>query len=293
MRQPLPLLPDSFAPRPAAQPAGHEIVSEVCDLVKGGEEVNLIAQDTTAYGTESGGPSALSGLVRQILAAAPDLPWLRILYAYPSRIDAGLIELMATEPRLCRYLDLPLQHIHTAVLRRMGRTYTGEDVAALITALRGAIPGLALRTTLLTGFPGETRAAFEELKHFLSAYPLQHVGVFAYSPQKGTGAALMNEQVPHRVALKRRRELMELQQNISLQLNRALIGKKVTVLVERRLSGKKRLYYGRSAAQAPAVDGGIYFAQRALAPAILSPVAPPLLRHLFGPIRQPHILAPA
>ena len=168
-----------------------------------------------------------------------------------------LIELMAAEPRLCRYLDLPLQHIHTAVLRAWG-ALSGK-MSALITALRGAIPGLALRTTLLTGFPGETRAAFEELKHFLSAYPLQHVGVFAYSPQKGTGAALMNEQVPHRVALKRRRELMELQQNISLQLNRALIGKKVTVLVERRLSGKKRLYYGRSAAQAPAVDGGIYF----------------------------------
>jgi ribosomal protein S12 methylthiotransferase len=277
----IPSLRGPLRSRPA-----HEIVNEVCDLVKGGaREVNLIAQDTTAYGTESGGAPALTGLIKQILDAAPDLPWLRILYAYPSRIDAGLIELMATEPRLCRYLDMPLQHIHTELLRRMGRTYSREDVIALITTLRSAIPDLALRTTFMTGFPGETRAAFEALKQFLIEYPLQHVGVFAYSSQKGTAAALMKEQVPRRVALKRRRELLEQQQKISLQLNRALIGKRVTVLVERRLSGKKQSYYGRTAAQAPAVDGGVYFRSREpLAPGdfITLTITAAAPYHLFG-----------
>ncbi|MEW5785989.1 MAG: 30S ribosomal protein S12 methylthiotransferase RimO [Bacillota bacterium] len=251
----IPALRGPLRSRPAAA-----IIEEIRQLVRGGaREINLIAQDTTAYGTELSGAPDLASLVEQILAEVAEFPWLRILYAYPSRLTGRLIDLIASEPRICKYLDLPLQHVSTTVLKRMGRPYTREHIIGLITRLRHSIPGLALRTTYLTGFPGETREEFTELAEFLTAYPFEHVGVFAYSSQPGTAAAAMENQVIRRVARKRRRELMERQQAVSLRLNRARLEQRLPVLVERRSAAHPHRYYGRTAGQAPEVDGGVCF----------------------------------
>jgi ribosomal protein S12 methylthiotransferase len=239
-----------------------EIVDEIKALVSTGtQEINLIAQDTTAYGIETGGTPDLPGLLQHILHAVPELPWLRVLYAYPSRISDRLIDLIAGEPQICKYLDLPLQHIQSTVLARMGRHYGNEEVTSLLERLRSGIPGLALRTTYMLGFPGETRQHFEELLAFMQRNPLERVGAFTYSPQKETEAAFLDHPVPWRVGEKRRRELMQVQKGITQVLNQKLIGRRLPVLVERSFSGglRKQLFFGRTQYQAPEVDGGVFF----------------------------------
>lgn len=253
----IPSLRGSYRSRPPA-----EIIEEVKALAASGvQEINLVAQDTTAFGLDLPGAPDLAGLLQQLLQAAPQLPWLRVLYAYPSRVSDQLIELIANEPRLCKYLDLPLQHVHNFVLARMGRHYSAEDIRLLIERLRRTIPGMALRTTLITGYPGESRQHFESLLLFLNRHPLERVGAFVYSPQEGTAAASLECIVPRRVGEKRRRALMSVQKNISLRLNYGLIGRRVPVLVERSVDSAKceRVYYARTEYQAPEVDGGVYF----------------------------------
>lgn len=239
-----------------------EIIDEVKALVNAGtQEINLVAQDTTAYGIDLEGALDLTGMLKQLLQAVPDLPWLRVLYAYPSRVSDPLINLLAAEPRICNYLDLPLQHIHSNMLTRMGRHYGAEEVALLLGRLRRRIPGLALRTTYMLGFPGETRQQFEELLSFAQHNPIERVGAFAYSPQEGTAAASLDHPVPLRIGEKRRRELMLAQKKISQALNNQLIGRTLPLLVEGPAAGgaHKQLYYGRTEYQAPEVDGGVYF----------------------------------
>lgn len=250
----IPSLRGGYRSRPVS-----EILDEVRVLAaRGAREVNLIAQDTTAYGTDLEGAPDLAGLVREIL----DLPgafWIRLLYAYPSRLTEELIDLISGEPRICSYLDLPLQHVDSGVLRRMGRFYSGEEIVSLVEKLRRRIPGLALRTTYLVGFPGESRRQFRRLFSFIFDHPFERVGVFAYSRQQGTAAAVLPGQVPRRVAEKRRRALLAAQQGISLSLNRKLTGSRAVVLVERRCSRAQNVYFGRTQYQAPAVDGGVFF----------------------------------
>ncbi len=239
-----------------------EIIDEVKELVGGGaQEINLVAQDTTAYGLDLTGAPDLAGLLKMLLRAVPQLPWLRVLYAYPSRVSDALIDLIADRPQLCKYLDLPLQHAHSEILERMGRRYGTAEIEALIVKLRQRIPGLALRATYMTGFPGERRRHFQELLRFMQRHPLERVGAFAYSPQEGTAAASLDHPVPARVREKRRRQLMLLQKNISLALNRKLIGRRMTLLVDRVIENTPHgtLYYGRTQYQAPEVDGGVYF----------------------------------
>ncbi len=236
-----------------------DIVSEVELLLgRGAREINLVAQDTTAYGGDSESGPDLAGLLKEILAVKGRF-WLRLLYAYPTRLTGELIKIIALEPRICKYLDLPLQHVNSEVLRKMGRCYTREEVISLVNRLRREIPDLALRTTYMVGFPGESKRQFHELSSFLHEHPFERVGVFAYSPQQGTPASIMPGQPPRRVGEKRRRALMEAQQRIAAALQRRLIGSRVTVLAEGASRRAPNLYWGRTQHQAPGVDGRIYF----------------------------------
>ena len=251
------LIPSLRGPLRSRPP--EEITAEIRDLIAGGAcEINLIAQDTTAYGLDRGGTGGLAVLLRRILQDIDAHFWLRILYAHPARITGELIELIAREKRVCKYLDLPLQHINSALLRRMGRHYTRSEVIGLLQRLR-RIPRMVLRTTYLAGFPGESRAQFRELYSFMQEQPIERVGVFAYSRQPGTAASRYPGQVPSRVVQKRRRDLLLLQQGLSLSFNRSLKGEMFSVLVESRVADRPGLYRGRTSFQAPGVDGITYF----------------------------------
>ncbi len=266
----IPSLRGPLRSRPAA-----DIITEIGQLIAGGaREINLVAQDTTAYGTELGESGGLSELVAQILGEIPSCFRLRILYTHPARVSNALIDLIAREERLCKYLDLPLQHINSSVLKSMGRRYCREDVVKLVGKLRGRIPGIVLRTTYLTGFPGESPAQFQELRSFMQQKPFERVGVFSYSRQRGTAAALRKDQIPRRVAEKRRDALLRVQQNASLNFNRSLVGSTCTVLVESRAVERRSLHCGRTSFQAPGVDGLLYFySSQPLRPGTLARVA--------------------
>lgn len=240
----------------ASRPAG-EIAAEAASLVREGiREIVLIAQDTTSYGRDRGEADALPGLIDSILRAAPGLTWLRLMYAYPGHATARLIERMASDRRICHYLDLPLQHAHPAVLRRMLRPPDVDRTRRLIDDLRAAMPDLALRSTFIVGFPGETDAEFEALAAFLEQVRFDHAGVFLYSPEVGTAAAALPGAVPERVKEERREWLMGLQQQISRERNAAQIGRTLDVLVEGQGDG---LVAGRSYRDAPEVDGLVLF----------------------------------
>ncbi|HHX42882.1 MAG TPA: 30S ribosomal protein S12 methylthiotransferase RimO [Chloroflexi bacterium] len=244
----IPLIKGRQRSKPAA-----DIVREARELTaRGVREAVLIAQDTTAYGRDRGERDALPGLMRAILAGAPELAWLRVLYAYPQNVTPALIEVLAEEERVCRYLDLPLQHAHPDVLRRMRRPHDIAQVYALIARLREAMPDVALRSTFIVGFPGETEAEFEALLTFLEEMALDHVGVFAYSPEEGTAAAQLPDQVPAEVTAERYDRAMRLQQGISRARNEAQVGRTVDVLIEGVGEG---LSVGRSYREAPEIDG--------------------------------------
>ena len=236
-----------------------DIITEIRNLLEyGAREINLIAQDTTAYGSDRHGLPDLSGLITMILKLKGDF-WLRILYTYPSRIDDTLIELIAAESRICNYLDVPIQHVNDQVLMQMARSYGNNELTTLLLALHKRIPDLALRTTCMVGYPGESREQFNELLDFIQEYPFENLGAFAYSAQKGTIAGNSPKQVPRRVINKRLALLMETQQQVSNLLNRKLIGRRLKILVEKALSPGSKRYYGRTEYQAPEVDGGVYF----------------------------------
>ena len=253
-----------------SRPVG-AIVEDAVDLVRqGSKEIVLIAQDTTAYGRDRGEQDALPGLVQAILdatrcpspgttaAVARDvisthrLHWLRLMYAYPGHISPHLIEVMAGDPRVCHYLDLPLQHAHSDTLRRMRRPANVEHVHKLIADLRAAMPDIALRTSFIVGHPGETEREFEALLRFVADCRFDRVGVFVYSEEEGTPAAALPNPVPEEVKADRYDRLMALQQEISLQRNQAQIGRTMDVLVEGQGDG---LSVARSYRDAPEIDG--------------------------------------
>jgi len=240
--------------------AAGEIVASARRLVaEGARELVLVAQDSTAYGEDLGQRDALPDLLRLLAASVPGT-WLRLMYAYPGRVSPRLIEAIAAIPEVVPYLDMPLQHGSVSMLRRMRRPANMTMVRRTLVDLRAAMPRIALRTSLITGFPGETEAEFEELLDFVREVRFDHVGVFTYSPQERTPAAAMADQVPERVKRARRARVMELQQQISLEKNRALIGCELDVLIEtcgeRRVRGKPRATAtGRSYRDAPEVDG--------------------------------------
>lgn len=230
-----------------------EILQEVGLLLgQGAREIILVAQNTTAYGLDTGQKDGLPTLLEAIVARFPALHWLRVMYTHPAFLSERLIDTMASHPQICRYLDLPLQHAHPDVLRRMGRPPDVEKTAGWIEAFRAAMPGAALRTTFIVGYPGETGAEFEALLDFMQEVRFDRVGIFEYSPEPGTRAFDLPGQVPGEVKTARYGRAMELQQGISLGKNRGFTGKRLEVLVEGAGDG---ITVARSYRDAPEIDG--------------------------------------
>jgi len=231
----------------------HNILEEARQLVSQGvKELILIAQDTTAYGCDRGVKDGLPPLIEDILASVPELNWLRIMYTYPGHISSHLIEVMASHPQVCHYIDLPLQHAHPNVLKRMKRPHNMKKVRKLIADLRQAMPDIAIRTTFIVGYPGETEEEFLALLSFLEEMKFDRVGVFTYSQEEGTEASSLPGQLPQEVKDERRLRAMELQQKISKEKNKTFIGRRLEVLVEGVGEG---ISIGRSYRDAPEVDG--------------------------------------
>ncbi|MDI6858778.1 MAG: 30S ribosomal protein S12 methylthiotransferase RimO [Dehalococcoidia bacterium] len=236
-----------------------EVVAEARRLASEGvRELVLVAQDTTAYGRDLGMRDGLPALVERLAADVPEAAWIRIMYAYPGHITQRLLRVMAATPQVCHYLDVPLQHISADVLRRMRRPHDALETRRMLERVRGALPDAALRTTFLVGFPGETERDFGELLDFVREVKFEHVGAFTFSPQEGTEAARLPDQVPERVKRRRYRELMETARRISLGRNREWLGREMVVLVESGSAKSKsgeRVFAGRSYRDAPEIDG--------------------------------------
>lgn len=234
------------------------IVEEVKTLSdQGVKEINLIAQDTTAYGKDQKKDMMLSHLLEELIKVE-GIEWIRFLYAYPITLRKPLLEVIAQEPKLCKYIDLPLQHIDDTMLKAMNRPKSSRKVKELIQMLRETIPGVSLRTSFIVGFPGETEDAFERLVEFVQEIRFDRVGVFKYSREEGTPAATFDNQVSAKVKDKRYRHLMKVQAAISLEKNKALVGTKQRVLVDGISPETPLLLVGRTQSQAPEIDGVIY-----------------------------------
>ena len=221
---------------------------------RGAKEINLIGQDITAYGTDRGEKEGLVSLVRA-LCAVRGVRWIRLLYLYPGRVGDGIADLLLSEEKVCRYLDVPVQHIDPGILAAMGRRYGPPEVYGMLERLRARVPGLTLRTSLIVGFPGETRAAFDRLLRFVHEARWDYLGVFPYSREEGTRAHGMPSQVPERVKEERARQVRDAQADILSARNAARKGETVEVLVE-RTAGRGRAA-GRHRGQAPEVDGSV------------------------------------
>ena len=223
---------------------------------EGIKELILIAQDTTSYGIDRGEKDALPGLLEKILTAAPNVPWIRILYAFPGFVSDHLIDLMAGEPRILPYLDIPLQHAHPDTLKRMLRPSDMDSVRRTLEYMRKRMPEIAIRSTFITGFPGETEEEFTALYQFIEAMEFDRVGVFSYYAEKDTPSAAYADDVPEEVKLERREHLYLLQQEISHDINMRYIGKTMDVLIEGyREDG---VLVGRTYRDAPEIDGLVF-----------------------------------
>ncbi len=233
------------------------LLREARELAEQGvKELILVAQETTLYGKDLYGEKSLHKLIRE-LCRISGLRWIRILYCYPEEITDDLIQVMKEEPKVCHYLDLPIQHASDAVLRRMGRRTSKQELQDIIGKLRREIPDICLRTTLITGFPGETQEQHEELMEFVDEMEFDRLGVFTYSPEEGTPAAEMEGQISEEVKEERQGELMELQQEIAFDNAERMIGQEVLVMIEGKVADENA-YVGRTYRDAPNVDGLIF-----------------------------------
>lgn len=233
------------------------IYNEAVKLVQTGvKELIIIAQDITRYGIDNYDKKMLSQLLNK-LCTIEDLKWIRLLYCYPEGIDDELIDVIKNQDKICKYLDIPMQHCSNDILKLMGRKGKKEDLIKLITKLRQEIPHISIRTTFIVGFPGETQEIFNELLDFIKQMKLDRVGAFEYSKEEDTAAAKLKGQVPKRVKAERHEKLMETQSSISLGNSSRMIGERLKVLVEGIFD--KNIYFGRSYMDAPEVDGLVYF----------------------------------
>ena len=234
-----------------------DIKSEVEKLARQGvKEINLIAQDTTAYGIDLYGKPQLVELLRELVKV--DVHWIRILYAYPRRFTDELIDLIANESKICKYVDLPLQHAGNKILKSMNRPDTRESIEALLKKIRERIPGVVIRSTFIVGFPGETEEDFLELMDFLLEQQLEKVGIFTYSREEDTAAYDLPDQISEEVMQERYHDLMSLQSSISQMRNEELEGRELEVLIENRDEEVPQVVAGRSYRDAPEVDGLVY-----------------------------------
>lgn len=234
------------------------LLMEARTLVSNGaREINLIAQDITAWGRDLPGSPNLEELIRE-LAKIAGLRWIRLLYAYPDGITDGLIEIIKNEPKVCKYLDIPIQHVSDPILKRMNRRSTEPQIRELISRLRSEIPEIALRTSIIVGFPGETDEDFRTLLHYVEETQFDRLGVFCYSREEGTPAAGMEDQVSERVKRDRYKKLMKVQARLSFKRNRRLIDTEEEVIVEGYSDETDLLLKGRSSRQAPDIDGQVY-----------------------------------
>jgi ribosomal protein S12 methylthiotransferase len=244
----IPLIKGPAVSRPSA-----DIIADARWLADHGiKEIILIAQDTTDYGRDLGRQEGLAELLDLLASSVPEVPWIRLMYAYPGRITPRLIETMAGHPQILPYIDLPLQHAHPEVLRRMRRPADVDAVRRTLARLRSAMPEVAVRTTLMTGFPGETEAEFEVLLEFVAEQQFDRLGVFTYSREEGTPAGCLQDDVPDELKEERRGRIMQLQQSVSLARNEGCVGRALEVLIEGQGNG---LSVGRSYRDAPEIDG--------------------------------------
>ena len=223
---------------------------------QGVRELILVAQETTVYGTDLYGKKTLHILLKK-LCQIKGIRWIRVLYCYPEEIYDELIQVMKEEKKICHYLDLPIQHASDRILKRMGRRTSKAQLVGIITKLRREIPDIVLRTSLITGFPGETEEDHQELMEFVDEMEFDRLGVFTYAPEEGTPAETMEGQVPEELKEERRDEIMELQQEISLEKGNDRIGQELLVMIEGKVSGESA-YIGRTYGDAPKVDGYMF-----------------------------------
>jgi len=223
---------------------------------RGVKEINLVAQDTTSYGHDLYPPRTFEDLVEKLITIS-GLHWLRILYAHPYHLTEKLLELIDSEEVLCPYLDVPIQHINPDILRAMGRPLQAESIPQLVERLRKRSRKITLRTTVMIGFPGETEEQFKELCNFIQEAKFERLGVFAFSPEKGTHAARLKNSIPQNVVKDRVQELIEIQADISRNSNKELVGKTVPVIVEGLSPETDLLLTGRTARMAPDIDGQV------------------------------------
>ena len=249
----IPYIRGKFRSRPE-----EAILAEAAELAQAGmKELIVVAQDITRYGLDLYGQRTLARLLPR-LCAIEGIQWVRLHYLYPDEITDELIDVIANEPKIVKYLDIPIQHISDRVLRSMHRRGTGQEIRALFDKLREKIPGLVLRTSLIAGFPGETEEEFEELCEFLLAYQIERAGVFAYSPEPGSPAASFPDQVDEDVKRRRVELLTDLQLRVGDRFCQAQVGKTLTVLCE-GYDDETELFYGRSQYDSPEIDGVVHF----------------------------------
>jgi ribosomal protein S12 methylthiotransferase len=233
------------------------LIKEAEDLAEQGvKELILVAQETTLYGKDLYGEKSLHKLLKE-LCKISGIQWIRILYCYPEEIDDNLIQVMKEEPKICHYLDLPIQHANDEILKRMGRRTTKAQLVEIIERLRREIPDITLRTTLITGFPGETQQQHEELVEFVDEMEFDRLGVFTYSPEEDTPAATMPDQIDEEVKSDRQAEIMELQQEIVFDQAEDMVGREVLVMIEGKVADEYA-YVGRTYKDAPNIDGLIF-----------------------------------
>ncbi len=251
------------------------LLKKAQSLVRSGVvELNIVGQDSSGYGVDLYKKYHLASLVRRICKEVEAVQWVRLLYLYPSRVNDELLEVIRSEPKVCKYLDLPIQHINRKVLELMNRHTNPQDIKSLIDRVRLKVPGIALRTSIITGFPQETEAAFKELCGFVSQVKFERLGVFIYSAQEGTQALKLKGQIPKKVKLERFNHLMQLQQAVALSVNKQFLHRKMEVIIDEKdtQAGEGR-YLGRTRFDAPEVDGQVYVHSKTkLKPGMIVPV---------------------
>jgi len=234
------------------------VVAEARALIENGvKEINLISQDTTAYGTDLSGESRLGDLLGKL--AGMDKPvWIRLLYGHPAHYTDDVLNLIAREEKICKYVDFPLQHVSNRLLASMNRRATKKQLCETLHRIRKIIPGVTVRTTFIVGYPGEKERDFQELLDFVEEARFEHMGAFIYSREKGTTAARLSGQVPHTVKRERFHRLMALQQQIVREMNARMVGRSLKILVDEKLEEEQFTLRGRTEGDAPEVDGTVY-----------------------------------